>query len=648
MKTHKILYIFILLLLTANNSAQTSFTSDSLKEILQNISLGQERYDWLKRASDSCPDTPQEEFLLKEMIKTAREMKNKNYECMAWKNLSRNYYNRNDSIGKLQYCLKNIQNLADTTQYYRIAISDVESFICFRKISNKEYETALDAAKEIFKRATENNDTYAYVTSYEVMGNVFSETGQHKEAIQAFQNAFNLIKGDEQYVGYCAQLLTDIASSALEAEEYEIAEETLRELDSYIAEHNKNGDYIFADYNLWLMEVFYVQMYALQNKPQAAAEHLKKAETYQKSVKQNIYAQFRHCYSAALYYRLIGNNRKALECMKGTPYTSTDFLELKAKLLTAEGRYKEAIQTLEENTTAMHLQYDDSFARQINELRAKHEVYRLQLETKEAQLANTNLQLAIISWSLIVLLIIATILAYLFFQLRISKKKVDRANQIKSRFMQNMNHEMRTPLNAIVGFTSVMAEDEEMNPENKEMIKLIQSNAELLLQLVSDTLEATMLESETTEPECSLQDLVPICEKALTNVAPYVHSGVELIFSPQKASCLIYTHQKRLEQLLFKLLVNSTKFTENGRIELAFHLVEEKKIVRITITDTGCGIPPEKQEEVFKNFVKLNDFVQGTGLGLPICRQIAKSLKGKIYIDSTYTDGVKMVIDHPC
>lgn len=235
-------------------------------------------------------------------------------------------------------------------------------------------------------------------------------------------------------------------------------------------------------------------------------------------------------------------------------------------------------------------------------------------------------------------------------QAEVARKQAENANRLKSLFLQNMSHEIRTPLNAIVGFTEVLNSDEDLGlteEERKEMLELINTNTELLTTLVNDILDLSKLESDTYTLSLSPVSITELCHATLASVAHRISPGVELrIDEPSNANELILnTDIARLQQILTNLLTNACKYTEEGSITLAYR--HDKIEWEFSVTDTGCGIPPEKAETIFERFEKLDSFKQGTGLGLNICRRIAELVGGRVYLDTSYTGGARFVFMHP-
>lgn len=209
--------------------------------------------------------------------------------------------------------------------------------------------------------------------------------------------------------------------------------------------------------------------------------------------------------------------------------------------------------------------------------------------------------------------------------------KAKEADRMKSAFLANMSHEIRTPLNAIVGFSSVLAETENIE-ERTEYLSIINRNNALLLQLIDDLLDFSKIESGRMEYHFEEVDLKEICSEMY-----YVHSlkikkGVKMNFNFEHPSVLLHTDRQRVSQILSNLLTNAIKFTHEGAITLSYQLMP--KGVLVSVRDTGIGIPEKDLDTIFQRFVKLDNYRQGTGLGLAICKMLVDRLGGKIGVDS--------------
>lgn len=212
-----------------------------------------------------------------------------------------------------------------------------------------------------------------------------------------------------------------------------------------------------------------------------------------------------------------------------------------------------------------------------------------------------------------------------------AKVKAEEANTLKSSFLANISHEIRTPLNAIVGFSSLLVSAERgISEEKQEYINIIENNNTLLLQLISDVLDLSKIEAGTMEFDYAPVDVHGLfIELEDTFRLRNKKSGICICYHRRTTECAVKADRNRLVQVMMNLMNNAVKFTGEGSIEFGFD-VREDGFLHFYVTDTGCGIPEERLEEIFGNFVKLNSFVQGTGLGLTICRAIVERMGGKI------------------
>lgn len=234
-------------------------------------------------------------------------------------------------------------------------------------------------------------------------------------------------------------------------------------------------------------------------------------------------------------------------------------------------------------------------------------------------------------------------------ELKRAKDIAERANNVKTTFIANMSHELRTPLNAIVGFANLLEEDDYEEEEKKQFCHVIKENSDMLLNLISDILDISKIESgklPISPEEC---DVIALSRTSILSVK---HASkledVEYIEDfPSDERLMIYTDPIRLKQVMINLLSNASKYTKKGFIKLTIRPDYDTDYIKFAVTDTGCGIPEDKAEVVFGRFVKLNQYVHGTGLGLSLCRVLTESMGGKIWLDTSYTNGTRMVFTHP-
>lgn len=231
--------------------------------------------------------------------------------------------------------------------------------------------------------------------------------------------------------------------------------------------------------------------------------------------------------------------------------------------------------------------------------------------------------------------------------LREAKDRAEESSRLKSAFLANMSHEIRTPLNAIVGFSDVLSSGGSSEEEQRTYFEIIKTNSDLLLRLINDILDVSRLEADRVSFAWEHCDVVQVCQQVVASVAQARKSDNQFLFECRHACVKMRTDIQRLQQVVINLLSNADKFTVGGTITLEIEIDRSSNMAVFSVTDTGCGIPLDKQKLVFERFEKLNEYVQGTGLGLSICKLTIEKWGGKIWIDPAYKDGARFMFTHP-
>jgi len=227
-----------------------------------------------------------------------------------------------------------------------------------------------------------------------------------------------------------------------------------------------------------------------------------------------------------------------------------------------------------------------------------------------------------------------------------ARNKAEESNQLKSAFIANMSHEIRTPLNAIIGFTSLLP-DVTGDEERRELIGLIQENNQKLLQIIDDVMNISKIESGDAAPVISTVEVNSTLVGVVDRMKQRLKAGVELDTEFPQPELYIKTDMNHLMEMVKHLLQNAFKFTDHGSIVVGYDLPVNKHI-HIWVKDTGKGIPQELHERIFERFYKIDEFIPGAGLGLPICRTMAQSLGGKVIVKSTPGKGSCFTLEIPC
>ena len=293
--------------------------------------------------------------------------------------------------------------------------------------------------------------------------------------------------------------------------------------------------------------------------------------------------------------------------------------------------------------------------------RSKLAMRKQALEIKNGQLmmerneAHFTINVMVILLTILFILVITAFLIQMARRKHISKMiemtnnmhkartKAIQATEMKDKFIQNMSHEIRTPLNAISGFAQLLAlpADTFSDEERKEFAMHIHHNITLLTMLIDDIINIGEIEKGNYHFEKKQWKANDLARRAMSVVRYRVPGNITLSLSTTlDDSHQLLTDGNRVQQVLINYLTNAIKHTSEGRINVAVcqDMIDGKPAIRYTVSDTGEGIPKEDAEHIFERFVKLNDFVQGTGLGLNICRTISQNLNGRVFVDTAYPD----------
>lgn len=362
-------------------------------------------------------------------------------------------------------------------------------------------------------------------------------------------------------------------------------------------------------------------------------------------------------------YELAMHNINELLVRTDTADTNgrTELLAKKINLVTQwKQHYKDGFEAFWEYTNLMEENHIEETNRQLAEMRSLYDVDKLKIERAELQTRYHRIAL-----------IVALVLLFIFFvwiiyqyrlmkrleatkqALILSNKKVaeesERAkvsDRMKTEFLQSMCHEIRTPLNAICGFSSLLLNDDLTEEDKKDFPGIIEKNSVQLTALFENILQVSDLSSSLELFPVERTDIFSLCVTLLDTFRTRAdNSKVKYIFENKLSNCLVKTNSYYLQRVLMHLLNNSEKFTTTGHISMCLEQVDAK--IRISVSDTGIGIPADKAEYIFDRFTKLDEFTSGTGLGLYSCRLIMNRLGGSIFLDISYKKGARFCVDLP-
>lgn len=672
-----LLLIFCLSNIATIQASELEQQKDSIKEQLMITSSTDKRLKLLEEISFLSMDDSTGYFWLNQLRKEAKETGEPDKEGWAIRTLARFYYNVGD-VGAVTQYASQIDSLAKATGKYTDYYFDTHTFLCQLLLWDEQFEKAADSAIRLYNLAKEEKNENGIICSCETQGLINQRIGRDSVAVDFLLEGLELLQKQEKTdYRYIVQYLNNVIESELKLNRFNSVRKHLNELKKLITDIRNNTygpDPSFPyDRCFILSEAFHSNLYVREKNAPEAKKHIEAAKPYIDKL-DDMYVRIYYLFSVASYYKLTEQHTLALNTINAVMEldNSPEVKKLRAEILMDMGNTREAALQYQEALAQNEEINSASFVRQLSQLHALHNMNNLELQVKELRV--TELELGAkqqqLKWTvgLACLLLLIVILGTFIYMhthklknelqkdkqallesenaLRIARDHAEESDRLKSLFLSNMSHEIRTPLNAIVGFAQILDSETEEGDERKEYTHIIMDNSALLLNLVNDILDISRLESERYRFSFAQQNLSECCRSALTSVEHRLKPDVELKFSPEDDTFMLNTDKLRLQQVIINLVGNATKFTEHGFIELAYTIDKTNALVRFTVTDTGCGIPADKQDAIFERFEKLNECVQGTGLGLSICRIIAERFNGEVMLDKDYRGGARFIFTH--
>ena len=329
-----------------------------------------------------------------------------------------------------------------------------------------------------------------------------------------------------------------------------------------------------------------------------------------------------------------------------------------AQVMAQIGQYEEAYHKLNEVIALGDTLSWEKTNKQLNGLSTKYKLKKLELEKQELNLKTRNMQLILaVSIGVALLMLSSFLIVFYRNKLRLknklyqrdlklieANKKIRKANGMKTVFIQNMNHEIRTPLNSIVGFSNYLTEIIS-DPELQDISNTIKTNSDNLLKLISDMLSIASLDTDVETPSCLPFSVNKCCKELAREVN--VNSNTRFYLRLPKEDFTLVSDKEMVSQVLSNLLHNAAKFTPQGEIELSYRIDTDLKKIFFKVRDTGIGIPSEERMKIFDRFYKVDNFTQGSGLGLSLCAILAQRLNGAVYLDDSYQEGALFIFVLP-
>ena len=665
--------LFSTLLLKANEDDPMKHKKDSLLELLSKTEKPAQQIEIYYNLMLLTRYTPQEGIYSQKMYETAWQADsiNKSYEALFY--ISR-YYTNIYELDTLVYWVNKFDSITTVRKEYPLDLFLTHNSLCRLYLIQGEYELAMNQAVKEQILAEKSSNSFGLACCNENWGLIYMVTERFEESAKAFANCISILKqlGDE--LVYELQVNECLIRTYLYLKEYQKAELALNDYDDVLSKVEASDKAKYKTYRASesraILEVYRIRLYSEMNMPAKAVAAMDRLEPYKEYLSKSYILPIYNLAMASYYY-LLKDYPKALEYINGKTDPEAPVIHLRIAIYVAMGKKQEALSTYQQFLNYRKSKNKQAYIRQINQLRTIQKlneedkaVQKLTLQRKELDNKHSQLVVLIIFASVLFLSLLFW-LRYLLRtrklnkvlvkeqsalletnrNLKVAKERAEKADKMKSNFIANISHEIRTPLNAIVGFTSLLGDSSA--EERSEYIQVINNNSDLLLNLVSDVLDLSRLESDSFILHYEEVDIQECSQHALGTVRHRVNPNVKLVFTYSEAPYITDCDPLRLQQLLVNLLANAAKFTEEGEIHLDYQVDKVNKRIKFTVTDTGCGIPLDKQKIIFNRFEKVNDFKQGAGLGLSISIAISDRFGGRLYVDPTYTLGARFVFELP-
>ena len=546
-----------------------------------------------------------------------------------------------------------LSQLDESQRYY--TYFELERILIKSSLFRGEIRMAIAQSDQMYSKARALAYPFGNALALNAMGEVYSYTGRLREAGAAYEESLRLLDGMDGEDVHIRMLLVELI-------DYNLRIRNVNGASRYLARLNLYPEDRLSPLELAMRHISNASCQLFKGDLKAASHCLVQIGQLETQLIPEI-RQYLLIIDAR-YLVATGEHEAALTAYND--FLQTEYARInhniykealleKADLLVKMGNKEEAYGQYGKVFSYIKTSFEKNYPKEIDRLCTRFQADQLAYQNERDRIVSMRFYLAGIIVSVLFLIFLLVLGWKKIFRLKRSqmrqeamKEKAVQAIQRKNMFLSNMSHEVRTPLNAIVGFSAVLTdEDESFDDESRrEFSEIIKVNSFQLLKLINDILDFSDFENDNITFNIRTHDAVKLCNEVVETVMASRKLEVEMRFDTDLSVLMLDTDDARLRQVLINLLVNAAKFTEQGSIVLELKM-DDAGTALFSVTDTGCGIPPEKQHLIFERFEKLNDFVQGSGLGLSICQLIVKYMNGKLWVDSGYTRGARFCFTHP-
>lgn len=546
-----------------------------------------------------------------------------------------------------------LSQLDESQRYY--TYFELERILIKSSLFRGEIRMAIAQSDQMYSKARALAYPFGNALALNAMGEVYSYTGRLREAGAAYEESLRLLDGMDGEDVHIRMLLVELI-------DYNLRIRNVNGASRYLARLNLYPEDRLSPLELAMRHISNASCQLFKGDLKAASHCLVQIGQLETQLIPEIQQYL--LIIDARYLVATGEHEAALTAYND--FLQTEYARInhniykealleKADLLVKMGNKEEAYGQYGKVFSYIKTSFEKNYPKEIDRLCTRFQADQLAYQNERDRIVSMRFYLAGITVSVLFLIFLLVLGWKKIFRLKRSqmrqeamKEKAVQAIQRKNMFLSNMSHEVRTPLNAIVGFSAVLTdEDESFDDESRrEFSEIIKVNSFQLLKLINDILDFSDFENDNITFNIRTHDAVKLCNEVVETVMASRKLEVEMRFDTDLSVLMLDTDDARLRQVLINLLVNAAKFTEQGSIVLELKMADADTAL-FSVTDTGCGIPPEKQYLIFERFEKLNDFAQGSGLGLSICQLIVKYMNGKLWVDSGYTRGARFCFTHP-
>ena len=568
------------------------------------------------------------------------------------KNLSLTEKQAEEAVVQMEWFRKHGQ----WDNYYRTWQLKTNALSALGKLKQSLQET-----QQMLDDAKKRNNKLGRAMAYKQIGVIYLNMKQTDLAVEALQDYAELIKGEEGDYSMLSSVYYRMAKAYDYDKNYHKELRLTNEWLDFL--HTKVGKVKVAEvrecYNACYLAraAAYIGLDQLENAKMAldTAEH--HAHLINRALSLHHYYKMR-----ARYHLAEGEAAKVLVYTDSVSMMTNDkddhADDMKALALLKLGRSAEAAHIYQR----LYYEKDSIFGRDarqhLDELNTLFQVDELEAEQQRTRFRYTIIAAASIVLALLVLLLFGWRSALrqkrVNEKLRIANEQAKASSKMKTEFIRNISHEIRTPLNILSGFTQILtSSDMELGEEEKlDIQQKVMENADRITNVVDQMLELSDASSEALIERKDLTDILNIVAQAIehSKIALHTRPGnpdsqvtFESIADETAASMTLHTNKLFAVRTLAQLLENAVKFTSEGSIKLYMERADNK--IRLIVEDTGIGIPADQAESIFEEFVQLDAFTDGTGIGLTVARSIAQRMGGDLWFDTSYTQGARFVFE---